>query len=140
MRDDERVAPAANIGTEAVVRAPPDGYTLLLVGGPPALGPVGDQTLLGRRRGRLGRHPVMRRLLIGISELQQHRLALGQPKERYANRQIVAGEPGRHIHGGSKDQKRVQRRDASVGLLGRIDAVLDQARLMLHRLSIWESH
>ena len=43
------------------MRAPPDGYTLLLVG-PPALGPVGDQTLLGRRRGRLGRHPVMRRL------------------------------------------------------------------------------
>jgi hypothetical protein len=39
----------------------------------------------------------MGRLLVGISELQQHRLAVGQPKERDADREIVAREPRPHL-------------------------------------------
>jgi hypothetical protein len=50
-------------------------------------------TSLAQRRRRLRRHAVARRLLVGIGELEQRRLAVGHPEERDADREVVAG-PG----------------------------------------------
>src|SRR5215469_1081534 len=82
----------------------------------------------------LGRRTVMCRLFVGISELEQRGLAVGQPKERNADREIVTGETRRHRDRSRVYQKCVQRRYAARSHIRGIDAVIDEARLVLHRL------
>ena len=86
-----------------------------------------------QRRRRLRRRAVVCRLLVGISEPQQDRFAVRTAEERDADRQIVRGESRRHRHRGRIDQERVPGRYALVALIGRIDAVLDEGRLVLGR-------
>ena len=74
-----------------------------------------------RQGGRgLGRLPMMRRLLVGIGELEQRRLVIGAPEERDADRQVIAREPGGHGDGRSVNQERVQRQYAAGARIGRV--------------------
>src|SRR5437762_11590155 len=82
-------------------------------------------------RGRLGGHTMVRRLLIGITQLEQLGLAIGAAKEGDADGKIVRGESRRHRYRRDKDKEGIERRYALLADIRRVDAVLDEGRLML---------
>src|SRR5882724_4467949 len=84
-------------------------------------------------RCRLGRYAMVRRLLIGITQLEQLGLAIGAAKEGDADRKIVRRKTGRHRYRRHKDEEGVERGYALLADVRWVDAVLDEGRLMLDR-------
>ena len=74
---------------------------------------------------------MMRRLFVGVGELEQRGFAVGWSKERDADGQIVAGKARRDGHRRGIHQKRVQRGNALVVHVGRIDPILYICGLVL---------
>src|SRR5580700_11475965 len=76
---------------------------------------------------------MMGRLLVGVSQLEQFGLAIWAPKEGDPDRKIVRRKSRRHRYGRHEDKEGVERRYALLADVRRVDAILDQGRLMLDR-------
>ena len=76
---------------------------------------------------------MVRRLLVGITKLEKLGLAIWAPKEGNADRKIVGRKSRRHRYRRHKDKEGVERGYALLADVRRVDAVLDQGRLMLDR-------
>ena len=76
---------------------------------------------------------MLARLLVGIGELDHLGVVVRPAEERDPGRQIVAGKSGRHHDRRHEHQECVDVRRALLVDERRVDAFLDQRRLMLDR-------
>ena len=75
----------------------------------------------------------MRALLVGISQFDHHRLAVGFAEESDPDRQIVGRETRRHSDGRDENQESIEDGDAFVRRVRRGQSVFDKPWLMFHR-------
>ena len=74
---------------------------------------------------------MMRRLLIRVGKFEQGGFAVGRTQKGDAHGKVVAGEARWDSHRSSKHQKRVQRGDALIVHVGRVDSIFYICRLVL---------
>jgi hypothetical protein len=89
------------------------------------------QLPLKRRRGG-GRPAMLRRLLVGIGQLDNGPFVIRSSHKGDSGRQVVGGESGRDRDSGYEHQERIQMRSALRVYPGRVHPVLDQRRLVLY--------
>ena len=77
---------------------------------------------------------MMRRLLVGVSQLDHIAIVVGAAQKSYAGGQVVAGETRGDDNGRDEDEERVDMGRAFLVDERRIDSVFDQGRLVLDSL------